>query len=81
MPDYYKDLPPLDIKYTPQQIAKELQDTAEGNSHYGNALRVAKDFDCLSAEDRSTLDAYLTGRETSKDCFRLQDIVIKINAL
>lgn len=49
------------MKYTPERIAWELDETSSNRSYYGNALRVAKDFTCLDAEDRTTLDAWLDG--------------------
>lgn len=72
------------MKYDNTKIAQELQDTALGIGYHGNALRVAKDFSCLTAEDRSILDAYLTGRH-DRTVFdrrmRLQDIAIKIREI
>ena len=66
------------IKYTAAVIADELDATAQGNAYYGNALRVAKDFDCLTSEDKSVLDRWATGAQTSEDRFELQAIAIKI---
>lgn len=66
------------IKYTAAVIADELDATALGKAYYGNALRVAKDFDCLTSEDRSVLDRWSTGAQTSADFHELQAIAIKI---
>ena len=60
------------------KIAQELQDTAQGISYYGNALRVAKDFSVLSAEDRSILDKCATRTIGTEERMRLQDIAIKL---
>lgn len=65
-------------RYENRQIANELDATASGAAFFGNALRVAKDFACLTPEDRSVLDRYATGQNSSDDRFRLQDIAIKI---
>jgi hypothetical protein len=61
-------------KYDPERIASELDITASGFAHHGNALRVAKDFPFLTAAQRGVLDRYATGREDSTDRFELQAI-------
>jgi len=68
-------------EYTAKQIAEEIFITAQGQSYYGNALYVAKDFPFLNDADRSVLDSYLTGtyaRSPFESRMKLQDIVIKI---
>ena len=66
--------------YDKARIAWEIQETAQGNAYFGNALLVAKDFEFLTPDDISVLERYLTGRESGSDRFRLQDIVIKIES-
>ena len=64
--------------YDAIKIAQELQDTAQGINYYGNALRVAKDFSVVSAEDRTILDKCASGTIGFEERMRLQDIAIKI---
>lgn len=66
------------MKYDKTVIADEIQKTALGEAYYGNALRVAKDFDFLSREEVSVLEKYLTGKTWLGNHFALQDIAIKI---
>lgn len=37
-------------KYGPEQIARELSETALGNAYFGNALYVAQDFPGLTTD-------------------------------
>jgi len=70
-------------EYDYQTIADEILKTAQGDSYYGNALRVAKDLPCVTDEDRSILDACLTGnhdRSLVEVRFRLKDIATKIRS-
>lgn len=64
--------------YDAIKIAQELQDTAQGISYCGNALRVAKDFSVLSAEDRRIFDKCATRTIGMEERMRLQDIAIKL---
>ena len=73
-----------DMKYDIFEIAKRIQDTANGKYYDGNSLRVAKDIPFLDRYDRSVLDAYLTGTHTRQPfhySMRIQDIAIKIREL
>ena len=63
-------------KYDHQQIAKELEATANGESYYGNALYVAMELPWTSANDRQMLQRYLHGSELLSDRMRLQDFAI-----
>lgn len=68
-------------KYSLRKIAAELLSTAQGEAYHGNSLRVAKDIPGISSIERSTLDAWLTGRvDNNPFHYRmlLQDIAIKI---
>lgn len=67
-------------RYGPKQIGWELERTAMGDSYYGNALRTAKDFPCVTDEDRIVLDRWATGAQASTDHIRLQEIAIKVYA-
>lgn len=66
------------MTYDAYKIARELDATAHGYAHFGNALRVAKDFPGLDAEDRAVLDRYATGKQTSGDHILLQEVASKI---
>lgn len=65
-------------KYTMFKIADELDATALNKAHHGNALRVAKDFDFLTPEDRSVLDRYATGKQQRGDHIELQSIANRV---
>lgn len=67
--------------YGYKKIAEELQKTALGEAHYGNALRVAKDIPEITAEERGVLDAWATGKYSFENRMDLQDIAIKIRQL
>lgn len=69
---------PPSSPYTPQRIAWELDRTAMGDGFHGNALRVAKDIEGITAEERATLDRWATGGQAGLDGCALQDIAIKI---
>jgi len=64
--------------YSPARIAWELEQTAMGKAHFGNALRVAKDFPDMAREDRSLLDRYATGTQGNTDHVALSDLSIRI---
>lgn len=66
------------MTYNLRQIAIELLETAQGVAYYGNALRVAKDLPFILNSERSTLDKWATGAQTSGDRFKLQDIANKV---
>ncbi len=68
------------MPYDSKQIAVELTATALGKSHFGNALRVAKDIPGVTPEDRSVLDRFATGANSASDGWRLQEIANKIVA-
>lgn len=66
-------------KYTLNQIADELDATALGESYYGNALYVARDFSFLTYDDKCVLTAWMDGSNKNLDlCVELQAIAIKI---
>lgn len=64
--------------YNAAQIAWELERSAVGDGHYGNALRVAKDIPGITDEDRSLLDRYATGRNGGTDHVALQDLALRV---
>ncbi len=64
--------------YNEKRIGWELERTAMGDGYYGNALRVAKDIPGVTDEERSLLDRWATGRQSSSDRFRLQDLAMKV---
>lgn len=64
--------------YDANHIAWELERTALGEAHYGNALRVAKDMMCVNEGDRSLLERYATGSQGGTDHVELQSLAIKI---
>lgn len=66
--------------YDGKFIAHQLDETALGHAHHGNALRVAKDFTCLNSIDRLCLDAWATGKHHGTDHIRLQEIANKVRA-
>lgn len=65
------------MKYDNKQISYELFRTAMGEAYYGNALRVALDFD-ITPDEKTVLNKFLRGSDTYKDGFALQDLAIKI---
>ena len=71
--------PAGDRRYSPAQIAWELERTAMGDGYYGNALRVAKDLPEVTPEDRSLLDRYATGRQAGIDHIALQELALRID--
>ena len=66
------------VVYDRNKIIAELLATAMGDTYYGNALRVAKDFSETTDEDRSLLDACLTRGIDFEMRMRLQDFAIRI---
>lgn len=72
------------MKYDLNRISFELDETASGNSYYGNALLVCMDMNFLNDEDRIILKSYLTGfsesnpKNTLSFKHDLQDIAIKL---
>lgn len=62
------------MSYDAFTIAKELNATALGEAYYGNALYVARDFPCVTHNDRLCLNRWLNGNQSSMDHVRLQDI-------
>lgn len=64
-----------------KNISAELTATALGQSHFGNALRVAKDIPSLTQEDRSVLDRFASGANSASDGLLLQDIANKLDEI
>ena len=64
--------------YDIARIAWELNQTALGNAHYGNALRVAKEMPGVTSEDRSLLDRFATGNHSGTDHVGLQDLASRL---
>lgn len=62
------------MTYDVARIAYELEETALGNSYYGNSLYVALDLPCITHNDRGCLIRYLYGSELTTDHIRLQEI-------
>lgn len=77
--EYYAEGRRGDRRYSPARIAWEIERTAMGDGHYGNALRVAKDLPEVTAEDRSLLDRYATGKQRGTDHVALQDLALRID--
>lgn len=69
------------MTYNTKQIARELRATADGEAYFGNALRVAKDIPGVTEDERSVLDRWSIGANTSSDRFRLQEIAIKLHTM
>ena len=67
-------------KYDAHQIAREIQATASGQAHYGNALYVALDIPCIvaSPEHRIAIQRYLRGSQIATDHIRLQEAAAMI---
>ena len=78
---YYAEGRRGDRTYLPSRIAWELERTAMGDGHYGNALRVAKDLPCVDAADKSLLDRWATGKQYGGDHISLQLLAIKIDQI
>lgn len=78
--EYYAESRRGDRRYSPARIAWELERTAMGDAHYGNALRVAKDLPEVTAEDRSLLDRYATGKQSGTDHIAIQKLAGRIYA-
>lgn len=76
---HYADSRRGDRRYTPARIAWELERTAMGDGHYGNALRVAKDLECVDAVERSLLDRWATGKQGGTEHIALQELALKID--
>ncbi len=66
------------MTYDLARIAQELDETALGNSYYGNSLYVALDLPCITNNDRDCLIRWLYGSELIQDKFRLQEIAMYI---
>jgi len=68
--------------YDKQKIADDLLKLAKGISYNGNSLRVAKDFNCITQEERHLLDkfAVISRKCTTEDKLHLQNIAIKIKS-
>jgi len=64
--------------YNAQRIGWELERTAMGDGHHGNALRVAMDVPGITAEDKAVLQRYATGRDCGTDHVALQEIAMKV---
>lgn len=66
------------VPYDAPRIAWELDQTASGAAHYGNALLVAKDMSGVNEGDRALLDRYATGSQAGTDHVALYDLAIRI---
>ena len=66
------------MKYNAKKIATELNLTALGKAHYGNALRVALDIPGVTAKERALLNRYATGANKGTDHVALQDLANRI---
>jgi hypothetical protein len=67
------------MAYDKQQIAHELDETAAGRAHYGNALYVALDFPGLSKSDRLCIQSWIHGTATTATAsWHLERIAITI---
>lgn len=66
-------------KYSPQRIAHELMETAQGNSYYGSALYAAKDLPILNDDERWVIQRWLSGFQCASDVFKLQEIAMTIS--
>ncbi|WP_137917117.1 hypothetical protein [Hydrogenophaga sp. 2FB] len=64
--------------YDANRIAWELDRTALGDAHYGNALRVAKDMAFLDDRDRALLDRFATSAQAGTDHVELQGLANKV---
>jgi hypothetical protein len=75
----------LEVKNPPryglQQIAWELERTAMGEAHYGNALRVATDIPGVTPGERALLTRYATGKDCGTDHVALQSLAMKVLAM
>lgn len=68
-------------RYDTAAIARELEATAAGAGHYGNALRVAKDLPGVDSEERALLDRWATGRQRDPDDVALRVLAGKLRQL
>jgi hypothetical protein len=66
------------MKYTAQKIAENLIKTALGEAYHGNDLYVARDFACVTDNDRQCLNRWLHGSNGKGDSIRLQEIAHQI---
>lgn len=66
------------MTYDLKQIAHELDETAAGRAHYGNALYVAMDIPGMSQSERLCLQAHIQGTDTAYDGWRLQRIAMRV---
>lgn len=67
--------------YTPARIAWEIERTAQGDGFFGNAIRVAKDIQGLTQDDRSLLDRFASGIQSKEDHQRLLALALRIDAM
>lgn len=67
-------------KYDAQQVAEEIRITASGAAYYGNALYVALDMPCISAnpDQKAAIQRYLRGTQNCTDHIRLQEAAMVI---
>lgn len=66
------------MRYNEERIAQQLEQTALGNSYYGNSLYVALDMPVADENDKRMLHRYLHGSELLTDRIKLQELAIKI---
>ena len=66
--------------YGKQQITLELSKTANNMGYYGNSLLAARTAPVLTDEDRMVIDRWLAGSQVATDCWRLQEIAIRLSA-
>lgn len=68
------------MKYGKQQITLELSKTANSMGYYGSSLLAARTAPILTDEDRMVIDRWLEGSQVASDCWRLQEIAIRLSA-
>lgn len=61
------------------QLAKALQDIAQGNMFSMEALQAAYNHDIATSNDKQVIMRYLYGTSTDTDHIRLQEIAMYIN--
>lgn len=52
--------------YNNEQISKEIDITITGKKHYGNSLRIAKDFPVITPQERIIIDRLLVSFNTKE---------------
>lgn len=67
--------------YTLSRIAWEIDQTALGNSFFGNALHVAKDVIGLSDEQKELLTRFAHGTQQGTDHVGLQSVANRLREI